>query len=233
MATNNSANYSPTNHALQVGASNGGLTSLSVASTGKILQGVTGADPAFSTSTYPSTATGTGKILRADGTNWVASTATYPDTAGTSGNLLTSNGTNWSSSAPASTAGTQIQINQGTSNPSDAITYYMKNLSVWATGLGSSAIYIPFACTLTNVYAKVTVAVTGTSENVAFYIRVNDTTDNAVTTTWQWTAASNAVSATSFGLSLSAGDYINLKVVTPTWVTNPTGAGFACALYFT
>lgn len=61
-----------------------------------------GVAPGYTTATYPSTATGTGTILRADGTNWVASTATYPNTAGTSGNVLTSDGTNWSSTAPAS-----------------------------------------------------------------------------------------------------------------------------------
>ena len=33
-----------------------------------------------STATYPNTATGTGTILRADGTNWSATTSTYPNT---------------------------------------------------------------------------------------------------------------------------------------------------------
>jgi len=43
------------------------------AATGKVLQGAgVGTAPAFSTATYPSTATGTGKILRADGTNKVS-----------------------------------------------------------------------------------------------------------------------------------------------------------------
>jgi len=80
MTTNNSANI-PTG------------------SSGKFAQGQ-GAGVALnlSTATYPSTATGTGKILRADGTNWVPSTATYPDTSGTSSNVLTSDGTNWISS---------------------------------------------------------------------------------------------------------------------------------------
>lgn len=74
------------------------------AATGKVLQGAgVGVASTFSTATYPSTATGTGKILRADGTNWAASTATFPDTAGTSGNILTSDGTNWTSAAPSST----------------------------------------------------------------------------------------------------------------------------------
>jgi hypothetical protein len=44
-------------------------------------------------------ASGTGKILRANGTSWVATTATYPDLAGTTGNVLTSDGTNWVSAA--------------------------------------------------------------------------------------------------------------------------------------
>lgn len=74
------------------------------AAAGKVLQGQgVGVTSGFSTATYPATATGTGTILRADGTNWVATTATYPTTAGTIGNVLTSDGTNWSSSAPAFT----------------------------------------------------------------------------------------------------------------------------------
>ena len=76
------------------------MSNIGTAASGKVLQGGgTGASPTFSTATYPSTATGTGKILRADGTNWAASTATYPDTAGTNGNVLTSDGTNWTSAA--------------------------------------------------------------------------------------------------------------------------------------
>ena len=69
-----------TNHALQVGAGTATLTQLSVGSTGQVLQANSAADPTWSTATYPSTATGTGTILRADGTNWVATTSTYPNT---------------------------------------------------------------------------------------------------------------------------------------------------------
>jgi hypothetical protein len=49
--------------------------------TGNILQSNAAAAPSFSTATYPAVATGTGTILRADGTNWVASTNTFPNTA--------------------------------------------------------------------------------------------------------------------------------------------------------
>jgi len=69
-----------TAHALYVGNATSSPTALAIGSTGQVLQANTGADPGWSTATYPSTATGTGTILRADGTNWSATTATYPTT---------------------------------------------------------------------------------------------------------------------------------------------------------
>ena len=61
--------------------------------TGNVLQSNAAAAPSFSTATYPSVATGTGTILRADGTNWVATTATYPATTSVS-QILYSSATN-------------------------------------------------------------------------------------------------------------------------------------------
>lgn len=69
-----------TNHAIQIGAGTATLTQLSIGSTGQVLQANSAADPTWSTATFPSTATSTGTILRADGTNWVATTSTYPNT---------------------------------------------------------------------------------------------------------------------------------------------------------
>jgi len=71
-----------TNHALLVGAGTTTITKVGpTATSGQVLQSAgAAADPAFSTATYPSTATGTGTILRADGTNWSPTTSTYPNT---------------------------------------------------------------------------------------------------------------------------------------------------------
>src|SRR6185295_6269976 len=70
-------------------------SNIPTAASGKVLQGAgVGTNNTFSTATYPSTATGTGKILIADGTNWIASTPTYPSGSGTSGKVLISDGTN-------------------------------------------------------------------------------------------------------------------------------------------
>ena len=109
-----------TNHAVLVGAGTDTITKVGpTATAGQVFQSAgSSSDPLFSTATYPSVATGTGKILRANGTNWVPSTATFPDTAGTSGNVLTSDGTNWTSAANAATAGTL---------PIGSIVYYANN----------------------------------------------------------------------------------------------------------
>lgn len=69
-------------HGILIGSGTNPITSVGPSSTaGQVFQsGGASSDPLFSTATYPSTATGTGTILRADGTNWVATTATYPTT---------------------------------------------------------------------------------------------------------------------------------------------------------
>lgn len=58
------------------------------------------AAPVWSTPTFPNASATSGKMIKSDGTNWVASTETYA-APGTSGNVMTSDGTNWTSSAPA------------------------------------------------------------------------------------------------------------------------------------
>jgi hypothetical protein len=63
-----------------------------------------------STPTFPySASASSGKIIKSDGTNWVASTETYA-APGTSGNVLTSDGTNWTSAAAAGGGGTTSKV---------------------------------------------------------------------------------------------------------------------------
>jgi hypothetical protein len=65
-----------TNHTVLVGAGTATITKVGPGSSGQILQsGGASADPAYSTATYPSTATGTDTVLRASGTNWVPTSA--------------------------------------------------------------------------------------------------------------------------------------------------------------
>ncbi len=70
-----------TQYDVLVGGAANAVVSVGPGSAGQVLQsGGNAANPAYSTATYPVTATGTGTLLRADGTNWVATTATYPTT---------------------------------------------------------------------------------------------------------------------------------------------------------
>lgn len=75
---------------------------------GTVLQGQgAGSALALSTATYPSTASSTGTILRANGTNWVATTATYPTTT-TAYNLVCSTATNVVGQIAAASTGTVL-----------------------------------------------------------------------------------------------------------------------------
>lgn len=106
----------------------GAHQTLATGSSGQVLQsGGAAALPTYSTATYPSIATGTGTILRANGTNWVASTATYPDVATSTGSFLYANGTNWVASTSlwpntVGSAGTILRSN-GTDNAYTTSTF--------------------------------------------------------------------------------------------------------------
>ena len=159
-----------TNHGVLVGAATSAITQLAAGTAGQVLQsGGASADPAYSTATYPVTATGTGTILRADGTNWVATTATYPNTAGTSGNVLTSNGTNFVSQAPPVLVATgqltssQIKALHGT--PIQAIAApgagkAIQIISYWGSFVyGGNNVFVAGASQAINIYYGTTVEI--------------------------------------------------------------------------
>jgi hypothetical protein len=117
-----------TNHGVLIGKATSAIAATAAGSAGQVLQsGGASADPTYSTATFPATATGTGKVLVADGTNWVASTPTFPNASATAGKIIQSDGTNWLASTPTfpTTAGTtgKILISDGTNIVSSTPTY--------------------------------------------------------------------------------------------------------------
>src|SRR5574338_740401 len=229
---------STTQYSVLVGGASNTIVSVGPGSAGQILQSSgAAANPAYSTATYPATATGTGKILRADGTNWAATTATYPDTAGTSGNVLTSNGTNWvSSAAPSPGLGYALYIvqNNNSGNPADGATYFLSPTTFThftASGSGPTRMYVPFAGTVTKIYGAITVAGTlGSSQNCTLSLRLNNSSDTTVSSTLKLTTANNAFNAT-VSIGVSAGDYLEFKILCPIWTTNPTSCSFSGTVY--
>jgi len=108
-------------------ASNGGVF-YSTATAGAVLSGTATANkmllsgssaaPTWSTSTIPSSAGATGKLLLSDGTNYVLSTPTFPNASATSGKTMRSDGTNWvaSTSTTSDAPGTigHVLVSDGT-----------------------------------------------------------------------------------------------------------------------
>lgn len=86
-----------------------------VGSSGQHLQSAGTGTPTWTTATFPSTATGTGTILRADGTNWSATTATYPAST-TANQILYSSASNVV--GQITTAATSALVTNSSSVPS-------------------------------------------------------------------------------------------------------------------
>jgi len=81
-----------------------------------------------------STTATSGKVLRGDGTNWIASTPTFPTTAGTTGTVLRSDGTNIVNSTAFTIGSTGIMTN--TAQP--ILTAIVDTAQTNATGDGTS-----------------------------------------------------------------------------------------------
>ncbi len=109
--------------------------------TGNILQSNAAAAPSFSTATYPSVASSSGTILRADGTNWLASGSTFANTYSAS-SILYSNGAN--TVTGLATANNGVLVTSATGVPSISTTT-LPMLTDWVaytptlTGFGTAS----------------------------------------------------------------------------------------------
>jgi len=124
-------------------------------------------------------------------------------------------------------------------NPSsltDAATYYYGSLGSigGSTSEGGHKWLIPADCTLIG-FAKV-LRSTGaaSSEASTLYIRKNATSDDELSNAIIFGGAFEVKYANSLTLNInySKGDFIELKMVTPSWVTNPTTMNMETILYF-
>ncbi len=130
------------------------------------------------------------------------------------------------------TTGYALSMISGTSNPVDATTNYFTDSSVTSSSATLLRLPIPKSGTIKAIYAEVSVAGTlGSSETGTLAIRINNTTDVNITTGYKADATNQAYNATSLTQTVSAGDYINVKIVNPTWATNPTTVKYSVSVY--
>lgn len=71
----------------------------------------------------------------------------------------------------------------------------------------------------------------GTNENITISIRLNNTTDTAVATVGAATVERQFTN-TALAIAIAAGDYIEMKIVTPSWATPPTAVLLSGNLIF-
>lgn len=118
-------------------------------------------------------------------------------------------------------------------NPPDATTLLRGGdlLAASTETYDQVKVEVPKAGTIKRVSLKVRVSGTlGSGETVSHYIRLNDTTDvGQIDTTYD--AATRNVVNTSVSQAVVAGDFIALKIVGPTWATNPTNVRWYCLVY--
>src|SRR6185295_8942017 len=168
-----------------------------------------------STPTFPNASATSGKVIKSDGTNWVASTETYA-APGTSGNVMTSDGTNWTS---AESVGNAYFIQTVAGNPADATTYFLQQsittINNTASGNAATRYYITRAGTIKKVYGVVT-CTTGSSNATTIALRLNNTTDTNVTTSLNLSASPATFNNTALSITVAAGDYIEFKLICPT-----------------
>ena len=115
-----------------------------------------------------------------------------------------------------------IKVQALTSSPADAGTTYFGMLpKAPTTTANTSKVYIRTAGTITAAeiycYSGTTA---GTNESWSLYIRHNNTTDYLIATVSASTSE-RVFSNTGLSIAVSAGDYIEIKSIQPTWATNP------------
>ena len=117
----------------------------------------------------------------------------------------------------------------------DATTYYLGQFTdVISTNALNSVVYVPYNCTLVGWSFSGRVQTTAASaETSTISVRLNNTTDVLLSSAISYSAASGFNNQTgTVSSNLKAGDFINIKLVTPTWVTNPTNVGSGVTLWF-
>jgi len=116
-------------------------------------------------------------------------------------------------------------ITGATSAMADTGTYYWGSSGAFGavTTQGLTRIYNRTGKTLTIVAISTFIRWTvGTSEASTVYLRYNNTTDYSLGTV-AGNVAQTELSLTGQSISWASGHYVEMKIVNPTWATNPSG----------
>lgn len=119
----------------------------------------------------------------------------------------------------------ELQASCAAFNPADATTYHFGAFPTLTPGPAANRkLYIPRAGTIKRIdLVFVNTTTDGSNEQSTVSLRLNNTTDTTITATLALNATPVTVTNSSLSIAVAAGDWIAIKWVTPTWVTNPVG----------
>lgn len=145
-------------------------------------------------------------------------------------NIKTINGSTILGSGDLDTAYT-LFVQALTSAPADGATIYFGTLpKAPVTTANISKVRIPRDGIIKQCRIHSYSGTAGSNENWSMYIRKNNTTDTLVQTL-ALNTNEREWSNTSLNISVVAGDYIEIKLINPTWATNPNTTIFGGHIY--
>lgn len=120
-----------------------------------------------------------------------------------------------------------IHFNANLINPADNQTYYIGSFNYLSptTTATQRRIYFPINCTIDSVYLSIYSATGGDTASSTFSILKNNTTNTVLSSSIKITATNNYVTyATYANVSITAGDYIEIKWIAGAWPTTNPGS---------
>jgi len=110
-------------------------------------------------------------------------------------------------------------------SPADGLTYYIANTPVAPSTVDTDVrVYIPIAGTINwvRIFTNTVGGAAGTNQAISMYLRKNATTDSGLIETISVSSAIRIFDNDALAFAVAANDYISVKMVCPTWTTNPT-----------
>lgn len=105
----------------------------------------------------------------------------------------------------------------------DGQTLYLASPAVLLGTDDRQRLYVPRAGLITRAYLNVAVSGTlGSTEQGSAAIRLNGATDITISSAVQYDAVVQSYSNVALNQAVAQGDRLALKIVTPTWATNPS-----------
>ena len=132
-------------------------------------------------------------------------------------------------------AGEWIKLTSAILSPADSTAYLMPNMATLAPATSTGARVWKFtkSGTVLNVSVAVSQSANGTSEAVTVYLRNNTTATDYLCGTFTMDGGVNANTFANYSVSIpiNTTDLWGIKILTPAWVTNPTGVYFAVQIF--